>query len=158
MSKRLTITMIQTVTTVVTLERTMQKNKIVFLVINYWCEKNWKNCVKCPLASSHVSASNITFHIFGVSGSVRINIPPTPYQPLGLLLDDQIINVVIERINEKITNLVVNYVDTYLSCQFIHHVDRIEMRSFFGKHQIYLAVVFKSSNEDINSLFYHRLY
>lgn len=127
------------------------ESEIVGNESGYFYGKNRKKWAKTPPASSRTRVTNIVSHIPGLSGPCRTNKPTTPLQALSFFLDEYIINEVIARTNEKITELQATYGDQALSCQFINHVDEVEMRAFLGL--LYLAGVFKSSHEDINSLF-----
>lgn len=117
----------------------------------FYYGKNRRKWSKQPPASSRTRATNIVSHLPGLSGPARVNKPKTTFDAFNLLLDSTIIDQIIEKTNEKITDLQTNYGDRSLDCQFLNHVDKTEMMAFLGL--LYLAGAFKSSNEDINSLF-----
>lgn len=119
--------------------------------INYYYGKNKFKWAKIPPAPSRTRRHNIVSHLPGVIGKARAKNPTTPLQAWECLIDEEILQTVLDRTNERITEMAARYNKHNLSCQYTQHTDTVELRAFLGL--LYLSGVFKSNNEDLRSLF-----
>lgn len=118
---------------------------------NYFYGKNrFKWAKTCP-ALSRTRKHNIVSHLPGIVGEARAAKPTKPKESWKCLISRDILQIIVERTNERITHMAAKYDIHNLSCQYTNHVDSIEMNAFLGL--LYLAGVFKSNNEDLKSLF-----
>lgn len=100
---------------------------------------------------SRTRRHNLVSHLPGVIGKARATRPENAIQAWECLIDDDILQIVVEKTNERITDMAAKYNMHNISCQYTNHIDTIEMRAFIGL--LYLAGVFKSNNEDLKALF-----
>ncbi|CAG5025347.1 unnamed protein product [Parnassius apollo] len=95
----------------------------------------------------HLARDNIITQRPGLAGEAREKMNMTETESWQLLIPDDLIEIVCLHTNEKITEFTEKY-----SSQASHtdHVSLLEMKAFFGL--LLLAGVFKSGNEDVDSL------
>ncbi|CAH1957471.1 unnamed protein product [Acanthoscelides obtectus] len=114
---------------------------------NCYYGRNRYKWSKTPPAPSRVRHNNI-IHLPGTRGPALKNKPNTPLDAWSLLFTQNIIDLIVEHTNQKVTDLSVSYGDT---ASFVNHVDETELKAFVGL--MLLWGVFKSGHEDVASLF-----
>lgn len=118
---------------------------------NAFYGKNRFKWAKTPPAASRTRKHNLISHLPGIVGEARARMPLKPLHAWKCLISDDIIQEILAKTNERITNMASKYNLHNLSCQYTNHLDIIEFQAFLGL--LYLAGVFKSNNEDLRSLF-----
>lgn len=117
---------------------------------NYYYGKNrYKWAKTAPKKDVRIPAHNLVMHLPGLKGPARIKSPSTPYEAWQLLFTEDILNIILEHTNAKITELSSNYQGSHVS--FVDHLGLTELKAFLGL--LYLAGIFKSGREDTASLF-----
>lgn len=118
---------------------------------NYFYGKNRHKWSKNPPATGRTRATNLISHLPGLRGESFEKQPAEPIVAWKCFINDQILEKLLIETNARITYMAANYSFSGLCCQFTSHVDKVELSAFFGL--LYLAGVFKSNNEDLQSLF-----
>lgn len=114
----------------------------------YTYSKNRYKWSKIPPTTGRTRSHNIIVHLPGLKGAARNCVEKTPYSFWNLLIDDDIINIIVECTNEKISELSFSYGNT---ASFVEHTNFLEIKALFGL--LYLTSVFKSNHEDVEGLF-----
>lgn len=116
---------------------------------NYFYGKNrYKWAKNEPRRDVRTAACNvIRTHLPGLKGQARLANLLTPYDAWRLLFTDDILEIILEHTNAKISDLSTNYT---VHVSFLNHLDMSELKAFIGL--IILAGVFKSGREDVASL------
>lgn len=117
----------------------------------YWYSKSRFKWAKSPPTSSRTRAHNIVSHLPGVTGEARVNKPTEPVDAWLLMIDETMIDQVVQYTNIKITNMLKDYGENAMKCQFTSYVDKTEMKALLGL--LILSGVFKSNHEDVELLF-----
>lgn len=113
--------------------------------------KNRYKWSKTSPTFSRTRKHNLISHLPGVIGKARASMPEKPVDAWECIISHDILQEILEKTNERITNMASKYNLHNLSCQYTNHLDIIELKAFLGL--LYLAGVFKSNNEDLRSLF-----
>ncbi|XP_050526600.1 uncharacterized protein LOC126897224, partial [Daktulosphaira vitifoliae] len=113
----------------------------------YYGKNRCKWATDAP-ARSRTPRHNIITHVSGVIGEAKTNKPQLPIDAWYLFLDNEILQIVLDKTNDKITELSVKYGKT---ATFVNHLDMVEFKAFIGL--LFLSGVFKSNHEDVRSLF-----
>ena len=115
---------------------------------NYYYGRNRFKWAKNSPVPSKVRSHNIITHLPGLRGPALQSKPSSPLEAWSLLITDDMLGMILNYTNEKITELSANYGNT---CTFVDHLSEAELKAFLGL--IYLAGVCKSNHEDIDALF-----
>ncbi|KAG5880022.1 hypothetical protein JTB14_032197 [Gonioctena quinquepunctata] len=109
----------------------------------FYGKKNRYKWSKSPPASTRTKAENIIFQLPWLNGPAANNLPTTPYGAWSLLVTENILDMIVEHTNRKITDESHKYggIST-----FVDHTDRVEMKALLGL--LYLSGIFKSAHED----------
>lgn len=117
---------------------------------NYYYGKNrYKWAKNAPQKSVRRPAHNLVMHLPGLKGRAQVTNPSTPYEAWQLLFIEDILTIILEHTNAKISEVSFNYQVDRVS--FVDHLGLAELKAFLGL--IYLAGIFKSGREDTASLF-----
>lgn len=114
----------------------------------YVYSKNRYKWSKIPPTTGRTRSHNIVMHLPGLKPAAKNCAEKSPYNFWNLLIDDDIIIIIVECTNEKISELSYSYGST---ASFVEHTDYLEIKALFGL--LYLTSVFKSNHEDVEGLF-----
>ncbi|KAK9716820.1 Transposase IS4 [Popillia japonica] len=116
---------------------------------SYFYGKNrFKWAKNPPRRDGRTPAHNIVTHLPGLKGPARLANPQSPLQAWKLLFTDEILEIILDHTNAKITELSVKYQSEKVT--YINHLTLNELNAFLGLN--ILAGVFKSGREDAESL------
>lgn len=102
---------------------------------------------KVPPSQSRVPAHNIIIHLPGLKGPARTKTEMSPLEAWSCLFTEDMIDLILEHTNEKITNYSENHTS---DSAYTYHVNRDEMLAFIGL--MFLTGIFKSGREDARGL------
>lgn len=116
-------------------------------VAAYFYGKNRYKWSKSHPASSRTRAENIILQLPWLKGPAADNTPTTPYEAWSLLVTENILDIIVEYTNRKITDESHKYAST---STFVDHTDKVEIKALLGL--LYLSGIFKSAHEDAENL------
>lgn len=114
-------------------------------VAAYFYGKNRYKWSKSQPASSRTRAENIILHLPWLKGSAASNAPTTPYEAWSLLVTENILDLIVEYTNRKITDESHKYGGT---STFVDHTDKVEIKALLGL--LYLSGIFKSDETSLD--------
>ena len=114
---------------------------------SYFYGKNRYKWSKNPPASSRTRGENIILQLPWLKGPAANSILTTPYEAWSLLVTDNILDVLVDQINRKITDESHKYGGT---STHVDYTDKVEIKALLGL--LYLSGIFKSAHEDAENL------
>ena len=130
-------------------ERQKDRRDLSMSSNNYFYGKNRYKWSKIPpTRTKRTAAHNIISERCGLKGRARAMKPSTPNEAWQLLITEEILEIIVEQTNAKITEFSFRYRSDHIS--FTNHLGIAELRAFLGL--LILAGVFKSGRENLASL------